>query len=149
MGRKRPLLIRFTEKYVVDNSGCWLWTGAKTGNGYGVIWINGEYVAAHRASYAIHIHSIGNGGQVCHKCDTPLCVNPDHLYLGSHQDNMNDRNRRHRQAHGVRNAGAKLNELQVLRIRASKLKTAALADLFKVSKSTICRIKKHKTWGHI
>lgn len=149
MGKKIPLLIRFTEKYVIDKSGCWLWTGAKTGNGYGTIWIDGEYVAAHRASYLIHNRSIDADRQVCHRCDTPLCVNPAHLYLGTHQDNMNDRNGRRRQAHGVRNGGAKLNELQVLHIRASKLKGTILSDLFKVSRSTISSIKTHKTWSHL
>ena len=69
------------------NTGCWLWSGAQT-KGYGKI-SKGDYLTAHRSSWALHFGDPG-GMIVCHKCDVPLCVNPDHLFLGTHQDNTQD-----------------------------------------------------------
>lgn len=78
----------------VDKSGdCWLWTGATDHNGYGKV----DYrtplrrtLGAHRISWMLRYGDIPNGLKVLHKCDNPKCVNPDHLFLGTHQDNMDD-----------------------------------------------------------
>jgi hypothetical protein len=72
------------------NSGCWLWTGSPVGIGYGRIRANGRHWLAHRASWRVHRGRIPRGRCVLHRCDTPACVNPDHLFLGSLKDNAQD-----------------------------------------------------------
>ncbi|PXV54182.1 HNH endonuclease [Dyella jiangningensis] len=81
----------------VPECGCWLWLGARDPDGYGKLGIHGRnMIRAHRLFYAFHKGPIPVGMQVCHKCDTPLCVNPDHLFLGSNTDNAVDRERKNR-----------------------------------------------------
>lgn len=75
----------------VTESGCWLWLGAVDGKGYGKLGQHGRnFIAAHRLFYTFHVGPITGGLHVLHKCDTPLCVNPTHLRLGTHQENMKD-----------------------------------------------------------
>jgi hypothetical protein len=82
---------RFMAKVVKDPSGCWLWTGATKASGYGSIMIRSYVVDyAHRASWMIHYGDIPPLLNVCHKCDRPGCVNPEHLFLASQYDNMQD-----------------------------------------------------------
>ena len=90
---KTPLPERFAIQVDHAANGCWLWKGGKTGRRgqkYGVIWVRGQETAAHRASYELHVGPIPDGLCVLHRCDTPLCVNPDHLFLGTLSDNQKD-----------------------------------------------------------
>ena len=83
---------RFWAK-VVQSEGCWQWTGAKTGDGYGAISSGGRkdgMVRAPRVSWALHFGAIPAGLVVCHRCDNPECTNPAHLFLGTHKDNAHD-----------------------------------------------------------
>jgi hypothetical protein len=92
-----PLLTRFEMQHIPEpNSGCWLWLGATSPSGYGNIYAFGSSLRAHRASWVIFRGAIPAGMHVLHKCDTPSCVNPDHLFLGSHADNMADKVRKGR-----------------------------------------------------
>ena len=86
---------RFWNK--VDKSGdCWLWTGAKTGRGYGHILINGNSISAHRYSWEIHYGKIPENMCILHRCDNPICIKPEHLFLGTQTDNIADMDRKGR-----------------------------------------------------
>jgi hypothetical protein len=74
----------------VTETGCWIWTGSINHNGYGNIFSPGMLKLAHRASYEAFVGPITEGLLICHKCDTPPCVNPMHLFAGTHKDNMLD-----------------------------------------------------------
>ncbi len=78
-------------KSKINENGCWIWQGASTG-GYGYVQNKG----VHRVSYETFIGEIPEGHLVCHHCDTPLCVNPNHLFTGTHQDNMDDMKKKKR-----------------------------------------------------
>lgn len=100
---KADYLAHFANVYTEPNTGCWLWPGtvrARKGKdksvGYGVTKYLGALVKAHRLSFQLHKGPIPLGGHVLHKCDVPLCVNPDHLYVGDHATNMLDVKRRGR-----------------------------------------------------
>ncbi len=94
---KRTLLQRFEEKISIEpTSGCWLWTAGVNAMGYGFIGINQRPYLAHRVSWELHNGPIPNNTLVCHHCDNPPCANPNHLFLGTHQDNSDDKYRKNR-----------------------------------------------------
>lgn len=89
---------RFFKKIITEpNTGCFLWTNAEDGCGYGWFRINGKMCRAHRISWMINKGNIPNNKLVLHKCDTPQCVNPEHLFLGSNLDNAKDKVKKNRQ----------------------------------------------------
>ncbi len=83
---------RFDSKWTPEPlSGCWLWTGSeRNDDGYGELWVNGRMRRAHRIAFELYKSPIPNGMMVLHSCDTPLCVNPAHLFLGTNSDNIKD-----------------------------------------------------------
>lgn len=81
--------LRFILK-VKLSSACWIWQGCIRPNGYGQFTIHNKHYAAHRVMYKITYGSIQTGKIVCHSCDIRHCVNPDHLWIGTHKDNMSD-----------------------------------------------------------
>lgn len=150
--------------------GCWWWTGTlshpSSSLRYGKMKFKGRQLKAHRISYEIYFGPIRDGMFICHKCDNPSCVNPDHLFEGTHQDNMDDKVAKGRQAAGVkltqnrnsaageRHGRAILTEHDVLEIRRiaatqHRFGRAALAAKYGVSESTIKSIKSRKLWKHI
>lgn len=110
---------------------------------------------AHRVSWYLHHGEIPVGMIICHKCDNPPCVNPDHLFLGTHQDNIEDKCSKGRAGGGSMpgesNANAKLTEQQVLEIRKSlgAISHAELARMYGVAKVTIDKISTRNIWGTI
>ena len=88
---------RFLDNVMPEpNSGCWLWMGSQAAHGYGMLSVNGKPCRAHRVSWEMYNGPIPDGLHILHKCDNPPCVNPSHLYAGTHKDNMRDRSERRR-----------------------------------------------------
>jgi len=140
---------RFYEKvWPVPESGCWIWVGAWDEKGYGRVYSAGQtYEYAHRASYRLHLGQAADGLHVCHKCDTPACVNPDHLFLGTHAENMADRSKKNRCSRA--RTTSKLSAAQVVRIRellSEGLLQTEIAAIFGVKQPCIWKIKAGLSW---
>ena len=147
------------------NSGCWLWAGVTSPAGYGqvarVASGRRRVRGAHRLSYEHFVGRIPDGLFVCHRCDVPACVNPDHLFLGTHADNMADMRRKERGLHhtrperlqrGVRHWKAKLTPDDVRSIRAmgaEGLAAKAIARRYGVHDRTIRSILRGQAWAHV
>ena len=155
------VLERFHAGYTpVPEAGCWLWHGDSGRRGYGRLRVGEKTVRAHRLSYEIHVGTIPADLFVCHKCDTPACVNPDHLFLGTPQENVADRvrkgrSRNHRMgattpARHEKHHKAKLNAEQVQQVRAlaisGQVSQRVIAAMFGVSQANVSFIKNDLTW---
>ena len=130
-------------------SGCWVWTGATKGNGYG----HTSRGPAHRRSYELFVGPIPAGMDVCHHCDNRPCINPAHLFVGTRLENMQDCKRKGRTARGEklalrgeRGPSAKLTWAQVRAIRSSSEPSKALAAKFGCTNDNINRIRRNDTW---
>ena len=133
------------------NSGCWLWAGSYHRQGYGLIRVHGKQRLAHRFSYERFIGEIPAGANICHKCDVPECVNPEHLFVGSQADNVADMVHKGRLAdrRGSNHPQAKLSEQQVLAIRENAASQRIIAGQYGISKTMVRLIKQRKTWSHV
>jgi hypothetical protein len=146
---------RFWEK-VNKSDGCWEWQGALFDRGYGVFQVQRRTVRAHRLAYMMAKGPIAPGLFVCHMCDNPRCVRPEHLFLGTPQENTDDmvfkgrarytgpKNPPRREEHHK----AKLDELSVQRLRAAgnALPQIDLAAIFGVSKQTVSAVLRYECW---
>ena len=136
---------------------CWNWAGHRNTDGYGHIGVMGYIVRSHRFSWIIHHGPIPNKLCVCHKCDNPSCVNPTHLFLGTVQDNVHDRQRKGRSRGGsqpgISHNMAKLNDDLVVRIfNEAKNKTMPQKRIgvkYGVSQSVVSRILNGDLWKHL
>lgn len=153
---KRKMSERFF-KYVKKTKGCWIWTGTKNRLGYGQMTTYNKGVrrgiASHRFSWEHHNSQIPKGSLVLHKCDNPPCVNPAHLFLGSHQDNVDDKRNKGRMPIGEKCWNAILTEKKVRKIKllydgkyGCQVK---LANLFGVSRGVIQGVIYGHNWKHI
>lgn len=156
--RHAPANVAFWS-YVQKSDGCWLWVHSKTKAGYGKFIRANEHIYAHRLSWEIHYGPVPDGLFVCHRCDNPSCVRPDHLFVGTHQDNVDDCVAKGRhlafrpRVHGSRAGSAKLTEAQVVTIRQSYgtngLTRRQLGQRYGVDKTTIDRILAKKIWRYV
>jgi hypothetical protein len=162
---------RFWQKVDKRTSGeCWRWTGARNERGYGLIGLGGKTERAHRMSWMLHNGEIPQGMCVCHRCDNPICVNPEHLFLGTHSDNMRDmcikgrknapvgdshyaRREPHRLARGEKHGCAKLTDDLVVACRLAHKKYGAtctkLAAKWGVSIAAMCYAVNGRTFKHL
>lgn len=158
---KYSLKGRFDKKYTKDiATGCWIWTAAACSRGYGFINDNGEIRRSHRVSWELHNGPIPEGSGyhgtcVLHKCDTPECVNPDHLFLGTQAENVTDMfgKGRGKKASGERHGRAKLTKKDVLSIRRryaeGGISHQKIASKYRVSESLVGFIVNRKIWRHV
>ena len=146
----RPLVERFWSEVDRRSPGeCWPWVGYRDSFGYGVFKHRGVKLRANRVALELSGTDIPDGFMACHHCDQPECVNPDHLFVGSHRDNMDDMAGKGRAPRGERSGNAKLTAGQVAEIRESDLTAPPLARRFGVSETTIRAIRSKKLWGHL
>jgi hypothetical protein len=160
----KPFEERFWEK--VNKNGpimphmdtpCWEWTASFTTHKYGQLWRreDGYCIVANRASWILHFGEIPDGMLVCHHCDNTKCVRPDHMFLGTNQDNSSDMVKKGRSIDqkGEKNYAAKLTDNDVIQMRllweSGDCGRDELKNLFNVSKGTINRIMSHRGWKHI
>jgi hypothetical protein len=173
----RSIIERFWNK-VEYTPGCWNWLASLDKDGYGKLRVTPtKCERAHRISYRQHFGEFNEDLLVCHKCDNPTCVNPDHLFLGTTQDNTKDRNNKNRQAkgeaisgnrdnasgtrHGSRtkpekvprkeaNGNSKLTTDKIIKIRdllTNGISQTRIAQQFGVSQTTISCVFRGKTWN--
>lgn len=133
--RDTSLESRFWAKVDISNgiSECWIWNGAARKDGRGILAINGKPEAAARVAWRLRNGAIPPGMCVCHKCDIPSCVNPHHLFVGTHADNVADKMAKDREARGFALPHTRLSDAQVAEIRSSSLPAKALAEKYQVS----------------
>lgn len=144
---------RFWDK-VKKSEYCWDWTAYRQKRGYGVFVFKSKDELAHRVSWILKNGEIPAGMCICHKCDNPSCVRPGHLFIGTHKDNMNDRNKKGRArggSHvGENNPTAKLTKHQAAEIRRRyifrKVTSRMLSKEFGVSNQTIINIVHNRVW---
>jgi hypothetical protein len=142
---------------VEKTDGCWFWKGGRQSRiySYGIFSLDGENVYAHRLSWIIHYGKIENNLCVLHKCDIPLCVNPDHLFLGSQIDNLEDCRKKGRSRNGSmpgeKHPLSVLSNQKVLEIRSlhGLVLQKDIALKYGVKKSQINKILLHKAWVQI
>lgn len=143
------------KNHKVSENECWIFLGNKDKDGYGIFTHGrGKQLRAHRASYEFHKKTSAFGLLVCHTCDNPSCINPDHLFLGKPKDNTQDMIRKGRKANikGSIHPSAKLDEIDVIAIKKQRLlgkKLKEIADQFGIAFQTVSEICKGKTWKHI
>lgn len=137
------------EKKINKTDGCWEWKAAKDKDGYGFFSVDREIRYAHRIAYMLYVGEITNGLHVCHKCDNPSCVNPDHLFLSTHRGNMEDRKNkgRYQSQKGELNNSAKITKQISDAIKSMKLSQRKIARLFGISKSQVGNIKRGNNWN--
>ncbi len=160
-----PPEYRFAASYKQDEkTGCWVWQGKSrsgTSRLYGRIKANGKNVAAHRFSWELYNRKpIPEKMMVLHSCDNPACVNPNHLFLGTHQDNMDDKVAKNRQAkgddfknrkpaRGEQNGLAKLTEEKAMKIFLDGRPQRVIAKEYGITQAAVFYIKAKRNWSHI
>ena len=143
---------------IENENGCWIWQGSKSNHGYGSVSVSrGKTMLVHRLAFKLWCGELPDYLFVCHHCDEPLCVNPNHLFLGTNQDNIDDKIFKGRAYTGIhkgeRNENSVLTEYKVKEIKKLLMKgsqsQSEIAKAFGVSKQCITDIKLDRVWKHI
>ena len=133
-----PLALRMWRKVSIDSaSGCWNWTASKDRDGYGETSIRGKNIRAHRAAWLLHTGEHPGRMLVCHKCDNPSCVNPDHLFLGTALDNNRDRHRKGRTAKG----NARFTPADVIKMRRLSRAGKSYSDISRMYETSPTNVR--------
>ena len=135
-----------------DPDGCWIWTASTFQNGYGSFRYGPHKVKAHRFAYETFIGAIPDDMFVCHRCDTPACVNPAHLFIGTPKDNSGDCVNKGRMTHGANCHTARLTDQQVIEMRQlfrSGWTRDRLTERFNISRQSISRVLRRASWTHL
>lgn len=145
---------RLLDKTAVSDDGCWYCTAGGENSHYGTIWYLGCNISNHTASWLVHKGTIPKGMCVLHTCDNKRCINPDHLFLGTKDDNSKDMVRKGRQVKrlGVLNTMAVLTEDKVHEIKqllSNGEYQKDIAEYFGVSQVTISQINTRTRWSHV
>ena len=152
--RDRPLSFHLSRYEPDPFGGCWLYTGHVDKDGYGRVIIARKHHKAHRFFYEALVGPIPEGKIICHKCDVRCCVNPQHHYPGTREDNSRDAVVRgrlfgRRAARGEQSGSAKLTDAQAIEIWHSTLPYRELRQLYGVGYNTLTRIKTGAGWAHL
>lgn len=148
------LMKRAYESNVIRCDGCWRWSGARHGFGYGRVHLRkGVKVSAHRMSWILHNGPIPDGQCVLHRCDNPECTNPDHLFLGSNADNTADMKSKNRHMFGESHRGSKVTEEMIPQIIRDwiprRFTRKMVAQKYGISVNQVGNIIKGRQWTHI
>lgn len=141
----------------IQDDGCWMFLGPWNSHGYGHLSYDGQVFRAHRISYELHCSPVPEGKMVLHKCDHRYCINPEHLFIGTGQDNVDDMVTKGRDAFGdnfgENNGQARLTEDEVRQIRrllaSERFTQDEIGDMFGVTRGAVKMIKYGKTWRHL
>lgn len=140
------------EKSFGTMSGCVIWDSHKINSGYGIISIQGKVWLIHRYVWFLSNGPILDGIHICHKCDHKLCINIDHLFPGTRQDNMDDMVRKNRQAKGSKNGRSKFTEGDIRQFRrffALGISMGTMADTFGIPYKYLHKVVKSNSWNHV
>ena len=153
-----PLKERLLQATTVNENGCWICSiSISASHPYGAVKVGGTtiYISNHRASWMVHRGAIPKDMCILHKCDTPACINPDHLFLGSHADNVADMIAKGRSAdrRGEKSPNGYLTTEQVIKIRSlwatGLYSRRQIGEMFMTSKKNVADIVHRRRWKHI
>lgn len=139
-----------------EEDACWEWQGSNTKSGYGRVWVDTGHIYAHRVSWEL-THGISPRGHVLHRCDNPICVRPEHLFVGSDLDNVRDAISKGRfkfldPRKGTEHHNAKITDKQVREIRQLRnqgISCRAVGAMFNISGTMVSNIANRKNWAHV
>lgn len=140
---RKSLIERILGKIQSDDSSCWIWTGALTRGDYGNMMIKKKTKRAHRVSYELFVGPIPQGLHVLHRCDTPQCINPNHLFVGTQKENLADMRKKMRHIYGEKHHKVKISNAvknwAIVTAKSGKLSQVEIGRQLGVSGTTICR----------